>query len=74
MPTPHTKTPVPDLLETMTVENVRAFNPEVVVIPIGLTEPQGFHLGALAATAKVEARGGISRWPGSPLAWATRPA
>jgi len=44
MPTPNTNTPVPGLLETMTIEEVRDFNPEVVVIPIGSIEPHGPHL------------------------------
>ena len=32
------------LLEEMTVDDVRAFNPEVVVVPLGSTEPYGPHL------------------------------
>ena len=44
MPPPNTNTPVPGLLETMTIEDVRDFNPEIVVIPIGSTEPHGPHL------------------------------
>jgi len=35
---------LPGILETMTIEQVRDFNPEVVVIPIGSTEPHGPHL------------------------------
>jgi len=38
----HPKTP--GLLETMTIAEVREFHPEVVVIPIGSTEPHGPHL------------------------------
>lgn len=34
----------PGLLEEMTVEEVRAFGPEVVVLPLGSTEPHGPHL------------------------------
>jgi len=34
----------PGLLEEMTVEDVRAFAPEVVVLPLGSTEPHGPHL------------------------------
>ena len=34
----------PGLLEEMTVEDVRAFEPEVVVLPLGSTEPHGPHL------------------------------
>ncbi len=34
----------PGLLEEMTVEDVRAFGPEVVVLPLGSTEPHGPHL------------------------------
>ncbi len=36
--------PASGLLETMTIEQVRAFKPEVVVIPVGSTEPHGPHL------------------------------
>ncbi len=40
-----TKVPAfPGLLEEMTVEEVRAFEPEVVVLPLGSTEPHGPHL------------------------------
>ncbi|MFM1852208.1 MAG: Creatinine amidohydrolase [Verrucomicrobiota bacterium] len=34
----------PGLLEEMTVDEVRAFRPEVVVLPLGSTEPHGPHL------------------------------
>lgn len=34
----------PGLLEEMTVEEVRAFGPQVVVLPLGSTEPHGPHL------------------------------
>jgi creatinine amidohydrolase len=34
----------PGLLEEMTIEEVRAFNPEVVTLPLGSTEPHGPHL------------------------------
>ncbi|MCZ7648274.1 MAG: creatininase family protein [Planctomycetota bacterium] len=34
----------PGLLEEMTVEEVRAFKPEVAVLPLGSTEPHGPHL------------------------------
>ena len=34
----------PGILETMTIEQVRDFHPEVVVVPIGSTEPHGPHL------------------------------
>ena len=34
----------PGLLEEMTVEDIRAFKPEVVVLPLGSTEPHGPHL------------------------------
>ena len=34
----------PGLLEEMTVDDVRAFEPEVVVLPLGSTEPHGPHL------------------------------
>lgn len=34
----------PGLLEEMTIEDVRAFDPEVVVLPLGSTEPHGPHL------------------------------
>jgi creatinine amidohydrolase len=34
----------PGLLEEMTVEEVRAFAPQVVVLPLGSTEPHGPHL------------------------------
>lgn len=32
------------ILEEMTIEEVRRFNPEVVVVPVGSTEPHGPHL------------------------------
>lgn len=40
------KTPAafPGLLEEMTMEEVRRFKPEVVVLPLGSTEPHGPHL------------------------------
>lgn len=34
----------PGLLEEMTIEEVQAFRPEVVVLPLGSTEPHGPHL------------------------------
>ncbi|MBN1670981.1 MAG: creatininase family protein [Kiritimatiellae bacterium] len=34
----------PGLLEEMTIEEIRAFRPEVVVLPLGSTEPHGPHL------------------------------
>jgi creatinine amidohydrolase len=34
----------PGLLEEMTVEDVRQFSPEIVVLPLGSTEPHGPHL------------------------------
>ena len=34
----------PGLLEEMSIDDVRAFNPEVVVLPLGSTEPHGPHL------------------------------
>lgn len=34
----------PGLLEEMTIDEVRRFNPEVVVVPLGSTEPHGPHL------------------------------
>lgn len=34
----------PGLLEEMTIEEIRAFKPEVVVLPLGSTEPHGPHL------------------------------
>jgi len=41
----HTKATVsPGLLETMTITEVRSFQPEVMVIPLGSTEPHGPHL------------------------------
>ncbi len=45
MPTTKTKRiSTPGLLETMTVSDVRAFQPEVIVLPLGSTEPHGPHL------------------------------
>lgn len=35
---------VDGLLETMTIADVRAFSPEVVMIPVASTEPHGPHL------------------------------
>jgi hypothetical protein len=34
----------PGLLEEMTIDDVRAFDPEVVMLPLGSTEPHGPHL------------------------------
>jgi len=34
----------PGILETMTIDDVKAFRPQVIVIPIGSTEPHGPHL------------------------------
>ena len=31
----------PGLLEEMTIDDVRAFDPEVVMLPLGSTEPHG---------------------------------
>lgn len=39
-----TRAAFPGLLEEMTVEEVRRFDPEVVVLPLGSTEPHGPHL------------------------------
>lgn len=39
-----TKRPRMGILEEMTLEDVRRFNPEVVVVPVGSTEPHGPHL------------------------------
>ncbi|MEX0884829.1 MAG: creatininase family protein [Phycisphaeraceae bacterium] len=36
--------PIPGILETMTIDEVRAFKPEVVVLGIASTEPHGPHL------------------------------
>lgn len=36
--------PAPGLLETMTTTEVKNFHPEVVVLPLGSTEPHGPHL------------------------------
>ncbi|MCE9589304.1 MAG: creatininase family protein [Planctomycetes bacterium] len=58
---------IPGVLEEMTVEEVRAFKPEVVMLPLGSTEPHGPHLPmgtdtyqavhlARLATAKANAR------------------
>lgn len=42
--TPITNPATPGLLETMTITEVRAFQPEVMLIPLGSTEPHGPHL------------------------------
>lgn len=34
----------PGLLEEMTIDDVKAFHPEIVVVPLGSTEPHGPHL------------------------------
>ncbi|MDP6775298.1 MAG: creatininase family protein [Candidatus Latescibacteria bacterium] len=39
-----TRAAFPGLLEEMTMEEVRGFDPEVVVLPLGSTEPHGPHL------------------------------
>ena len=39
-----TQAAFPGLLEEMTLDEVRAFNPEVAVLPLGSTEPHGPHL------------------------------
>lgn len=36
--------PTQGLLETMTISDVRSFQPEVILIPLGSTEPHGPHL------------------------------
>jgi creatinine amidohydrolase len=41
---PDTKPAAAGLLETMTIIGVRAFQPEVMLIPLGSTEPHGPHL------------------------------
>ena len=43
----------PGLLEEMTVEEVRGFRPEVVVLPLGSTEPHGPHLPYATDTLQV---------------------
>ena len=45
----------PGLLEEMTVDEVRAFEPEVVVLPLGSTEPHGPHLPLGTDTYQVTA-------------------
>ena len=45
----------PGLLEEMTVEEIRAFQPEVVVLPLGSTEPHGPHLPLGTDTYQVTA-------------------
>ena len=42
--TTHSHAAFPGLLEEMSVDDVRAFDPEVVVLPLGSTEPHGPHL------------------------------
>ena len=49
-----TKQPRIGILEEMTIEDVRQFNPEVVVVPVGSTEPHGPHLPYCTDT--IEAR------------------
>ncbi len=44
MSTNHAPAAFPGLLEEMSVEDVRAFAPEIVVLPLGSTEPHGPHL------------------------------
>lgn len=53
----------PGLLEEMTVEEVKAFAPEVVVVPLGSTEPHGPHLPLGTDTYQVTrlARLGVER-------------
>lgn len=53
----------PGLLEEMTVEEVKAFAPEVVVVPLGSTEPHGPHLPLGTDTFEVTrlARLGVER-------------
>ena len=47
----------PGLAIEMTVEEIRAFNPEVVVLPLGSTEPHGPHLPLGTDTYQVTALG-----------------
>ena len=44
MPADATPPAFPGLLEEMTVDEVRDFDPEIVVLPLGSTEPHGPHL------------------------------
>lgn len=41
---PSSKAAFPGLLEEMTIDEVRAFKAEVIVLPLGSTEPHGDHL------------------------------
>jgi len=43
-PSPDTPNPILGCLEEMTLEEVEAFHPEVVVLPLGSIEPHGPHL------------------------------
>ena len=50
----------PGLLEEMTIDEVRAFQPEVVVLPLGSTEPHGPHLPLGTDTYQVTALGRLA--------------
>ena len=50
----------PGLLEEMTIEEVRDFRPEVVVLPLGSTEPHGPHLPYGTDAWQVERLGRIA--------------
>ena len=50
----------PGLLEEMTIDEVRAFRPEVVVLPLGSTEPHGPHLPYGTDTYQVTAVGRLA--------------
>lgn len=60
MPTPPPVPAFPGLLEEMTVDEVRAFRPEVVVLPLGSTEPHGPHLPYGTDTYQVTALGRLA--------------
>ena len=48
-------TPRMGVLEEMTMDEVRAFDTEVVVLPVGSTEPHGYHLPYGTDTIRVRA-------------------
>lgn len=60
MPEPHAAPAFPGLLEEMTVDEIRAFQPEVVVLPLGSTEPHGPHLPLGTDTYQVTALGRLA--------------
>lgn len=60
MSDPCTVPAFPGLLEEMTTEEVKAFRPEVVLLPLGSTEPHGPHLPMGTDTYQVTALGRLA--------------